>query len=44
MTVYNQGSGCRIRQLERELAEAREIAKKYEDRYFDANAQLKETK
>jgi len=27
-------------QLERELDEAREIAKKYEDRYFDANAQL----
>ena len=40
VTVYSQGMTCRIWELERELAEAREIAKKYEDRYFAVNAQL----
>lgn len=34
----------RMRELEDALAEAREISKKYEDRYFAANAQLDSTK
>lgn len=39
---FQQSDPCRIRELEAQLAAAREIAQKYEDRYFAANQRIQE--